>query len=224
MKLLRNFFLSIVRDWVSAITCIAAIISLSFSWWAQNSAQSKAFSLAAAGLLFIGLAQAWLVQYRRAEKARAENMNGSRPRITVGHYSSTRDASERDQEYLIETLQIANKGDLPAFGITIRPIQIFGRTARLFTAIPSLEPGETKEIRILNLRRMMERAAEKAISTKGHALTLRLPMTVEYQDSQRERWITEHVALFGAGGIEIDVVHLNETPEWTEFSRPRGRL
>jgi hypothetical protein len=224
MKLLRDFVACIAGDWLSAISCIAAMIFLFFSCWFQNVIEGRAFSLAAIAFLLIGLAKAWAMQYRRAEKACAENMKEPRPRISIEQYSETRDEREHDQDYLIETLQISNKGELPAKGITVRPVQVFGRTARLFASIANLDPGETKEIRILNLRRTMERAAEKAILSKGHALAVRIPLIVEYQDPEKARWITEHVVLFGAGGVDIDVVRWSEPPEWTAFSPPRGKV
>ncbi len=223
MKLLREFILILVQNWISVFSCVAVIAFILLSFRAQAGAQIRIFSLSALVFLFVGLTQAWAIEYRRAEKARMENGKEPRPRVTVGEYSATREDRERDEEYLVEALQITNKGELPAIGITVRPIQAFGLTARLFASIPNLDPGETKEIRILNLHRTLERAAEKAIKYKGHALSVRLPMIVEYQDLKNERWITDHVVLFGVDGINIDVVQVNEAPEWTAFSNPRRR-
>jgi hypothetical protein len=220
VKVMRDFVFAIVRNRLSVFSCIAVILCISLSFWTQNDVQIRIFSLLAIVFLFLGLSRAWAAEYVRAEK-KGESRQESRPRVSVDEYFAVKDNGEQDEEYLVETLRISNKGDAPAIGVSMRPIQLFGRTARLFASIPNLEPGETKEIRILNLRHTLERAAEKATKSKGHALFVRLPMTIEYRDAQKERWIAEHIVLSGVDGVSIDIVRANKSPEWTSFSSPK---
>jgi hypothetical protein len=205
VRAMRDFIYAVVRNKISVFSCIAVVLCISLSFWAKNDVQIRIFSLSAIVFLFLGLGRAWAAEYIRAEK-KGEGRQEPRPRVSVDEYSVVKDDNEQDEEYLVETLRISNKGDAPAIGVSMRPIQLFGRTARLFASIPNLEPGETKEIRILNLRHTLERAAEKAIKSKGHALSVRLPMTIEYRDALKERWITEHVVMSSVDGISIDIV------------------
>jgi hypothetical protein len=205
VRAMRDFVYAIVRNRISVFSCIAAVLCISLSFWAKNDVQIRFFSLLAIVFIFLGLGRAWAAEYVRAEK-KGENRQAPRPSVSVDEYYAVKDDSKQDEAYLIETLRISNKGDAPAIGVSMRPIQLFGRTARSFASIPNLEPGETKEIRILNLRHTLERAAEKAIKSKGHALSVRLPMMIEYRDAQKERWIAEHIVMSSVDGISIDIM------------------
>jgi hypothetical protein len=217
-----KYFSAILRGWISVFSLMVFAALGLMLFWAKTDLQIKALGLAAAACLLILSFLAWAGEYRRAEKAEAEKSSEPHPRILVEGYSADRDGVERSEEYMVETLQIANRGDAPATDITMRPLQISGRTARVFAPVENLEPGQAAEIRILNLRRTLERAAEKATRSKGHALSVRLPLTIECQDSRKQQWITDHVVLFGADGIRIDVVRESKPPQWTSFSKPRG--
>jgi hypothetical protein len=221
MKILFKFFKAAMRGWPSVfgLMSVAALVLLCL---AKGEARMRISGLAAfACLLFLSIF-AWASEYKRAERVEAEGMREPRPLITVEGYLAEKDALARGEEYLVEKLRIVNKGDAPAVEISMRPLQISGRTARSFTSIAGLEPGQSTEIRILNLRRTLERAAEKATKSKGHSLCVRLPLTIEYRDSRNQQWITDHIVLFAIDGISMDVVRANEPPEWSSFAKPRG--
>jgi hypothetical protein len=220
--ILYRFFIALGRSWIPILGCMAFIAFVVLSFLSTNEIQIRIFSLSAVACFLLIAIGAWATEHQRAENAQAELLKGARPRVIVDGYFSARDDNDREEDYIVENLRIVNKGNEPAIAITMRPLQIAGRTARIFASIPELAPGEAKEIRVLNLRRTLERAAEKAIKSKGHALTVRLPLVIEYQDLLHDRWISEHVVLFGVDGISIDIVRSNQPPQWTAISTPRG--
>jgi hypothetical protein len=219
--LVNKFFAALLRSWISIIGCIAVIAFTALTLLDKTDIQVKVFALLAIAFLLMVSILIWAAERRRADRAEAELTKEPRPRVTVESYSAVQEDGE-GEEYLIETLRFVNKGDAAALAVTMRPLQISGRTARLFNSIPNLAPGESKEIRVLNLRRTLERAAEKAINAKGHSLAVRLPMSIEYQDHRHDRWIADHMVLFGIDGISVDVVRMNQPPKWTAISKPRG--
>jgi hypothetical protein len=221
LNILFKFLGAAIRGWPSffGLMSVAALILLCL---AKGEVEIRISGLAAFACLLSFSIFAWASEYRRAERVEAEAMREPRPLITVEGYSAEKDALERGEEYLVEKLRVVNKGDAPALGISMRPLQISGRTARSFAPIAGLDPGQSTEIRILNLRRTLERAAEKSTKSKGHSLSVRLPLIVEYRDSRNQQWITDHVVLFGIDGIGMDVVRANEPPKWSSFSKPRG--
>jgi hypothetical protein len=222
LKILHKFIFALVRDWIAIIGCMAVLVFISLLFWAETSMQVRAFALSAVACLGLISIRIWAVEFMRAEKAAMECKGEPRPRVTVDGYSVAQDEKEQGEEYLVETLRIINRGDAPAIGVMMRPLQMSGRTARWFSSIPMLKPGESTEVRVLNLRRTLERAAEKATKSKGHSLSVRLPLIIECQDLQHERWITDHAVLFGIDGIRIDVVRASESPKWTSIAKPRG--
>jgi hypothetical protein len=221
LKILFKFLGAAIRGWASVfgILSVAALVLLCL---AKEETGIRISGLAAFACLLIFSISCWASEYLRAERAEGKAMREPRPLITVEGYAAEKDDLDRGEEYLLEKLSIVNKGDAPAVEITIRPLQMSGRTARAFTSVANLEPGQSTEIRVLNLRRTLERAAEKAAKSKGHSLYVRLPLTIEYQDSRNQQWITDHVVLFGIDGISVDVMRANEPPAWTSFSKPRG--
>jgi hypothetical protein len=222
LKILCKYFRAIVQGWISVLSCMVVVALILLSFWAKTSTQIRISGLAAAACILVVSIGAWTKEYLRAEKAEAEKNREPRPLITVESYSAEKDDIAQSEEYLVEMLQIANRGDVPAIGITMRPLQISGRTACTFASVANLEPGQTTAIRILNLRRTLERAAEKTARSRGHALSVRLPLTIECRDFLKQQWITDHVVLFGVDGISIDVVRASKPPEWTSFSKTRG--
>jgi hypothetical protein len=220
--ILKQFLTALMGSKRSIVESIAVVVFSILSLLAQTDIQIRAFALTAVACVFLVSIRVWATERRRAEMAEAELTKEPRPRVMVDSYSATHEQSEGGEENLVETLRFINKGDAPAIAVTMRPLQISGRTARLFASIPNLAAGELKEIRVLNLRRTLERAAEKAIKAKGHALSVRLPLSIEYQDFRHERWISEHIVLFGIDGISVDVVCANKPPQWTAISKPRG--
>ncbi len=216
--LLRQFFAALMRSRISIVGCAAVVALVILSLLSETGSLAKIFALSAIACVWTVSIRIWTAERLRAKKAEAELTKEPRPRVTVDGYSEVRE----EGEYLVETLRFVNKGDAPAFAVTMRPLQISGRTARLFSPIPSLAPGEAREIRVLNLRRTLERAAEKAIKAKGHSLSVCLPLAIEYQDSRNDQWIADHKALFGVDGVSVDVVHADRSPQWTAVSTPRG--
>jgi hypothetical protein len=221
-RIFPSYFQALFRDWVSVFSSVAGIVLLIILFWSKSPILQKLCSLSATAFLLSAPLRIWADTHRRAERAEAERTNATRPRIVIEEYSAAQDDSEKGEKFLTETLRIVNRGETPAAEITVRPLQMFGRTARPFRVVPSLGPGESTELRILNLRRTLERVAEKTTRVKGHALSVRLPLVLEYRDSQKERWITDHVVLFGMDGISIDIVHADQPPKWTAVQHPRG--
>ena len=211
-----------MQGWISALSIIGVASLGLLLFWAKTDLEIRISGLTAFACLLVLSILTWAKEYKRAEKAEAEKTREPRPLIAVEGYSADKDGIGQDEGYLVEMLQIANRGDATATGITMRPLQVSGRAARAFASTANLEPGQSTEMRVLNLRRTLERAAEKVTKSKGHSLSVRLPLTIEYLDSRKQQWITDHVVLFGIDGISIDVVRASEPPEWTSFSKPRG--
>jgi predicted nucleotide-binding protein with TIR-like domain len=141
-----------------------------------------------------------------------------RPWVTVDRYDAVYlEDDETGQEELVETLHIVNVGEESALSIQIKPLQYFGRTARLLETPAALRPGYEADLRILNLRYLLESVRDRIPKEKGKQRSVRLPLQVEYRDRNHKRWSTEH-AVFFSHRITVGIVHPDEQQEWTDLS------
>jgi predicted nucleotide-binding protein len=142
-----------------------------------------------------------------------------RPWVTIDRYDAVYGQDdETGEEYLIETLHIVNVGEESALSIQIKPLQQFGRTARLLDSPAALRPGYEADLRVLSLRYLLEGIRDRLPKVKGKSAIVRLPIGVEYRDRNHKRWHTEHVITFSARGITLGLVHPDEPQEWTDLT------
>ena len=143
-----------------------------------------------------------------------------RPFLTIDRYSGVwEEDDEYGQEYLVETLHVVNIGDEAAISIQIAPITILGRTASLLATPPTLAPAKDTDIRILNLKYVLDGVRDRTPKAKGQPLVVRLPLTIEYRDRYHKLWKTEHALVLSARGINIQLVHPNDPQVWTDTSK-----
>lgn len=142
-----------------------------------------------------------------------------RPWVTVDRYDAVyREDDETGEEYLLEMLHIVNVGDESAVSIHIQPLNFAGRTARLLETPAALRPGYEADLRILNLRYLLEGIRDKMPKVKGAPWSVQLPLKVEYRDRNHKRWSTEHGIVFSARGISVGIAHPDESHEWTDIT------
>ncbi|MEO8379144.1 MAG: hypothetical protein ABI779_05730 [Acidobacteriota bacterium] len=211
--LIRKFFGAVVRDWGSLVTGAASVPLTIAAFYAQTTAQRTLWAIFAFVCFVVAAYRIWAMEYRRAEDAETR-LSNARPWVTIDGYSGVyHEDDETGEEYLVETLNVVNRGAAPAVSISLPAIEMVGQTARLLGAIPSLGPNEHVEVRILHLDHLLDCVKKKVgPPPRGQTWSVRIPVSVEYRDLVHRSFRTEHAVSCTARGIRIEIVHPADLP------------
>lgn len=153
----------------------------------------------------------------RASRKLLEQGQPHRPWVTIDRYDAVyHEDEDTGEEYLIETLHAVNVGDESALSIRIAPITFMKRTAKLVEAPGVLRPAFEADLRIQNLRHVLEGIRDRIPRAPGTPRIVRLPLRVEYRDRGHRRWHTDHALEITIRGVTVSIAHPDESQEWTD--------
>jgi hypothetical protein len=227
--MLRKFLKAISRDWGSSVTGSASIPLTIFAFWADTPIQRSAWAIFAIACLVFASFRVWVFEYHRAEVAEAKLAVPLRPWVIVNRYSTSWLVDEETgEEYLLESIHIVNRSEVPAVNIIIPDIQCSGRTVSFDRQVPTLGPDEST---IVTTRSLIEtlrsvsaglwkKTAQGAERKSGliRYLPVSLPLKIEYRGPDYALWTTEQKISFIAPHIIFAVANPNDPQQWTDLS------
>lgn len=225
----KNFLKAIGRDWISLVTGGASIPLTVLAFWADTPLQRTAWATFAIVCFIIASFRNWAFEYRRAEAYEERFTASARPWVIMDDYSFEYvQYDDIDEEHLSEKIRIVNRGQAPAVNITIPDLQFCGSKARVVGAIPTLGPGESTDVKILNLCKMLEGLRDKLRKSMPESAekkskliryrSLLLPCLIEYRSLDHRQWSTNHAILFQGNSITFSIVSPNDSKQWTDLS------
>jgi hypothetical protein len=210
----KKFLYAIAHHWSSLVTgglSIPITILALFTETPTLRALWAIFALACFGYTSF---RVWADEYRRAESAEGKLATIPRPWVVVDGYEGFyAEAAETGQEHLAETVRIVNRGDATAVSIDMPSVQFGNRSARILTPLPTLGPGESIEIQIINLHRVMEAVKAATPTIKDQSWSACLPLTIRYRDPKHANWETNQAIIYTVMGINFSILHPNEPQE-----------
>lgn len=160
----------------------------------------------------------------------AEVGNPPRPWVLIDrYYSEIIELEEDDQWYLLEKVQIVNRGNATAVNIVIPEIHFAGRWTRVLMPLATLGPGESIDVEMSGLKQTLDRVQAKVGESglqarKGGPWSLCLRLVVEYRDLGFKRWVTEQTVQYNVSGIRFALIHPNEPQQWIDLSTLEKQL
>ena len=227
--MLRKFLKAIGRDWGSSVTGSASIPLTILAFWADTPIQRSAWAIFAIACLVFASFRVWVFEYHRAEVAEAKLAVPLRPWVIVNRYSTSwPEDEETGEEYLLESIHIVNRGEVPAVNIIIPDIRCSGHTVSFDSQVPTLGPGESTIVTTRGLIETLRSVSaglwkKTAQGTKRKSgpiiyLPVSLPLKIEYRGPDHNLWTTEQKLSFTPPHIIFAVANPNDPQQWTDLS------